>query len=88
MGDVENNKLVITDRRELCINGVDRVLGFDDNYVLLDSKEGRITIEGGGLAIESLDKESGELIIKGKISAVIYSDAKAERKSIFERIFK
>ena len=88
MGDIQNNKLIIIDRRELCINGIDRVLGFDDDYVLLDSKEGRITIEGAGLSIESLEKESGELIIKGKISAVIYSDAKSERKSIFARVFK
>ena len=87
MTDSQKHTLIINDRSELCLNDVERVLGFDDDYVLLESKQGRITIEGSGMAIESLEKENGEILIVGKISAVIFSDSKAERKSLF-RPFK
>ena len=88
MSDTQNSRLIITDRCELYMNGVERVLGFEDDYVLLECKEGRITIEGSGLAIESLTKECGEIEIRGKIYAVIYSNTKTERKSFFARTIK
>ena len=88
MSDAQTNRLTITNRQELCAGGIDRVVGFEDDYVLLETKEGRITVEGAGLAIESLDKDGGEIEIKGRISAVIYSDARPERKGIMARIFK
>ena len=77
MSDTQISRLTITGGCELCMNGIERVLGFDDNYVLLESKEGRITIEGSNLAIEGLIKESGEIEINGKISAVIFSNTSA-----------
>ena len=88
MNDMPISRLTITDRRELCINNVERVLGFDNDYVLIEAKEGKLTIEGSDLAIESLDKESGEIEIKGKITAVILSDAKSVKAGILSRIFK
>ena len=87
MTDSQKYTLVINDKAELRANGIEKVLGFDDDYVLLDSKQGRITVEGSSMAIENLNKESGEIQIVGKISAVIFSDSKTERKS-FLRPFK
>ena len=88
MSETQSSRLIINNRCELIINGINRVLGFDNDYVLLESKEGRITIEGSALAIDSLTKESGEIVIKGTITAVIYSDTKSDRKSLFARAFK
>ena len=88
MNDTQMNRLSITNRQELCANGIERVVGFDDDYVLIETKDGRITIEGADLAIESLNKDSGEIEIKGRISAVIYSDARREHKGILARILK
>lgn len=88
MNDTQINRLAIANREELCANGIERVVGFDDDYVLLETKDGRITIEGADLAIESLDKDTGEIEIKGRIAAVIYSDARPEHKGILARIFR
>ena len=88
MSEIQSSKLIINDRSELIVNGIDRVLGFDNDYVLLESEEGRITIEGSALAIDSLTKENGEIVIKGKITAVIYSDVKSDRKGFFARALK
>jgi hypothetical protein len=60
-------------------------LGFDSDYVLLESSLGRITVEGDELAIESLLKDSGEVLIIGRISGLFYSQDGSGRKGIFGR---
>ena len=77
--------LTLLNREKLSINGITRVLGFDSDYVLLESSHGRITVEGDELAIESLLKESGEVLIIGRISGLFYSQDGSGRKGIFGR---
>lgn len=88
MSDPRGQVLTVTNRTNLCMNGILRVLGFDDDYVLLESEEGRITVEGSGLVIESLTKETGEIEICGKIFSVAFSDNKRERRSFFGLVQK
>ena len=83
MSDAKGQVLTVTNRSSLRMNAISRVLGFDDDYVLLESEEGRLTVEGSGLMIESLTKESGEIEICGKIFSVAYSDNKRERRGLF-----
>ena len=80
-----NQVLTLANREKLSMNGILRVLGFDSDYVLLESSVGKITVEGEELAIESLVKESGEVLIVGSISGIFYSDNSSVRKGPFWR---
>lgn len=88
MQQIKKQALTVNNREELLVNGITKVLGFDSDYVLLESESGRITVEGESLAIENLTKECGDLQISGKITAVIFSDAKKSRGGLFSGLFK
>ena len=88
MSDNRTQSLLIKNREELSVNGIKKVLGFDSDYVLLESESGRITVEGQSLAIENLVKDSGDLQITGKITAVVFSDEKKARGGVLSKLVK
>lgn len=86
----EQNKfkgtLTVTDRVCVTLDGVNNVEGFDDTYVLLDTKSGKVAIEGSNMKIESLSADNGVILIRGNINSVYYSDKKAG-KGFLSRLF-
>ena len=78
--------LVLKDRKSVTLDGVKNVIGFDESYVSLESESGKVTIEGGGLKIESLSKEDGVIFVSGTISGIFYSEEKSA-KSVFAKLF-
>ena len=90
MSDLGENKryqLLISDRERLVINGVINVEGFGEEFLILNTSLGELTVEGCELKIESLTKENGEILITGKINGVFYKDEKSE-KGFLRKIFK
>ena len=83
----KSNRLLITDRERVEINGVINVESFGEDYLILNTSLGQITIEGNDLKIESLTKENGEILIVGKINGLFYKDEKGER-GFLKKIFK
>ena len=80
-------QLTINNREKLSMNGVINVEGFGEEYLLLNTAIGELTIEGSDLKIESLTKENGEIVILGKINGLFYREEKSE-KGFFKKIFK
>lgn len=68
--------LTVKERGVITLNGVTNVASFDENYVTLDTNEGRISVEGQGLKIESLSKDGGIIEIIGRIDGVFYAKEK------------
>ena len=60
----------------LNIDGVKTVEGFDPTYVTVELVSGGMSIEGENMKIESLSQQGGELVIVGKIDAVMYTRPK------------
>ena len=83
---VKHTYLNVKDKREITLNGVINVEGFDESYVTLRTEEGKFIIEGSGLKIESLSKEDGVIVISGSFSGAFYSENKATKK-LFSRLF-
>ena len=79
--------LTIKDRRSATLDGVKNIESFDENYISLDTKQGRVIIEGSGLKIESLSRDNGAIYITGNISGAYYSGEKASR-GVFANLFK
>lgn len=82
-----SGKLIIENRKLLCLDGVVHVVGFDEDYVSLDTSLGRVVIEGEGMKIESLTRDDGVIRISGEISAVFYTEIKT-KSGVLRRIFK
>lgn len=84
---LKHSSILIKERKDVSVDGVENVIGFDEFYVSLSTVAGKIVIEGQGLKIESLCKDTGEILISGKISGVFYTEEKTA-KNLFARIFK
>lgn len=74
--EMKHTSLSVKERNKLTLNGVSNIESFDDGYITLEIGEGRISVEGDGLKIESLSREGGEIQITGKINGVFYNDKK------------
>ena len=77
----------INNRKTLTLNGVENVESFGEDYLILNTSLGELTIEGENLKIESLTKENGEIFILGKINGLFYKEEKA-KKRFFKKNFK
>ena len=71
---IKHTNLNIKERNILTLNGVSNIESFDEGYITLEIGEGRISIEGNGLKIESLSREGGEIQITGRINGVFYTE--------------
>ena len=74
--ETRHTNLNVKNRNILTLNGVSNIESFDEGYIVLEIGEGRISIEGNCLKIESLSREGGEIQITGRINGVFYTDKK------------
>ncbi len=96
MEDLSNNgkkphKLMLTNRRTCTINGVNDVLSFDVNEILLETEQGMLMIKGNELHVSRLSLDKGEVDIDGRIDSFTYSETAgygAKGESFLARLFK
>ena len=83
--------VVLENREKLSISGVNDVLSFDDQIVILETQLGLLTIKGENLRINKLSIDSEEVVIEGEINNLAYSEKDIERtsgSSLLGKIFK
>lgn len=86
-----NHTVNMVKRSSINISGVKKIENFNENEFLLETILGYMTIKGHGLEIIKLDTYQGDVVIKGKIDSIIYSDIankKNKEESIFSKLFK
>ena len=79
--------LILENRTKLTIDGINNVVGFDEDGIELNSTHGRIFIEGSELEIDELTHEDGKIRISGNVNGIYYK-VKKDEANIFKRIFK
>ena len=79
------HRINLVSRRHMDISGVSDVESFDDEGASIITHAGRLTLEGRGIKVSTLDVERGVVSIDGQIDALFYSDVKEESKG---RLFK
>lgn len=90
-GNSRVHKVVMTNRRNCTVNGVNDVLSFDIHEVLLETEQGMLMIKGDDLHVSRLTLEKGEVDIDGKIDSFTYSDvanAGHKNESLLSRLFR
>ena len=82
--------IVLENRKKLSISGVNDVLSFDDQVVMVDTELGLLTVKGENIKITKLSLDTAEVIIEGEISNLSYSQNHQEKTSgsILGKIFK
>ena len=83
--------LVLENRGKLSISGVNDVLSFDDQVVIVETELGLLTVKGEDIRINKLSIDTSEVIIEGNISYLAYSDKdtqKAKGGGLLGKIFK
>ena len=82
--------LVLENRGKLSVSGVNDVLSFDDQVVMVDTELGLLTVKGENIRINKLSLDTAEVIIEGDISYLAYSDKELEKNkgSLISKIFK
>lgn len=82
--------LILENRKKLSVSGVDDVLSFDDQVVIIETELGLLTIKGEDLRINKLSIDTSEVVVEGDIFSMNYSEKEMEKKggSILGKIFK
>ena len=82
--------LVLENRGKLSVSGVNDVLSFDDQVVMVDTELGLLTVKGENIRINKLSLDTAEVIIEGEMSSLAYSQNKQEKSTgtILSKIFK
>lgn len=88
------NRLDLTGRRYLKLDGVEQVGSFDESEITLATNMGFLLLKGEGMHITELNLEKGQLAVEGYISLMQFLEEKSIKgtkdkgKNILNRIFK
>lgn len=87
-GVIQN--LILENRQKLSISGVNDVLSFDDQVVMVDTELGLLTVKGENLKINKLSIDTSEVIVEGDINYLSYSENSGEKEktSLISKISK
>ena len=88
-GVIQN--LNLENRGKLSISGVNDVLSFDDQVVIVETELGLLTVKGENIRINKLSIDTSEVIVEGNISYLAYSDKdmeKVKNGGLLSKIFK
>ena len=80
------HKLTLNERKELTATGVEDVVSFDEDTVILKTQLGTLVIHGKGLQLKNLSVESGQVSVTGTVSAMIYEEPRPAG-GILRRLF-
>jgi sporulation protein YabP len=67
------HSVLLINRAQLTIEGVQHVENFDDDAIILSTDMGSMTVKGRGLRILQLDLESGHFVAEGELDSLSYS---------------
>jgi len=85
------HRLLMQNRSALSISGIQDVVSFDENQVILDTDMGLLTMKGKDLHVSRLTLEKGEVDVDGTVDSLVYSSNEGYRKSgesLFARLFR
>ncbi|EJO5347468.1 sporulation protein YabP [Clostridium botulinum] len=88
--DDKISNLNLESRKKLILSGVNEVISFNEEEIMLKTTLGDLDIKGSNLKMNKLDVQNGDVIIVGTINSCVYlnSESKTNRSNIFSKLFK
>lgn len=68
------HKLTLLQRQKLTMSGVQEVISFDEETVVLHTELGTLTVQGRELKLRTLSLEGGLIEVDGTVSALVYEE--------------
>lgn len=84
----QKHQVVLKNREKVIINGAAEVDSFDENRVVLITELGVLVVKGSSLHIQSLNVESGDVSVNGRIDSLDYIEAQPQTSSFWGKLFK
>lgn len=81
------HRVTLEGRERLTVSGVEDVVRFDENCIVMTTCVGTMVVTGENLHIGKLTLDGGELHVDGQVDAVTYEDTPAQRGSLLQRLF-
>lgn len=84
------HRLVMENREQIALTGVQKVQSFDPKEVVLQTELGILSIKGEQLGIKLLNLEEGMIDLQGHVDALIYhrNTSGGSRQGLINRIFR
>lgn len=80
--------IILEGRARLAVSGVNDVVSYDENEIVMDTAKGRLTVRGEHLHMGRLTLENGEATVDGSFTALEYDDSTGEKaRGFFARLF-
>ena len=84
METVKKQSVIIESRENLTCDKVIDVEEFSGEYVIINTDNGKLTVDGENLRIKELNEKEGKISITGKISGAFFKDA-SDSRGFFKR---
>ena len=78
--------LILEDRENLTVSGVEEVESFDENTIVMDTAQGTLIVRGEGLHIEKLSLDGGDLKVEGMVESLTYEESRRNKGGFFARL--
>lgn len=79
------HRLTLDERRALTLTGVNEVLRFDEQSVVLKTVKGILIVRGSGLQLQTLVPEGGRVSVEGSVDSMSYEALR--EGGFFRRLF-
>ncbi|MDD5938227.1 MAG: sporulation protein YabP [Clostridiales bacterium] len=81
------HRLILEEREQLTVSGVEEVESFDENTIVMDTAQGTLVVRGEGLHIEKLSLDGGDLKVEGTVESLTYEESR-EKGGFFARLLR
>ena len=78
-GPAAHHQVVLEDREQLTISGVEEVESFDENSIVMGTSKGVLVVRGEQLHIEQLSLDGGALKVEGYVDSITYEEERTAR---------
>ncbi|KUO73853.1 MAG: sporulation protein [Desulfosporosinus sp. BRH_c37] len=86
----KGHRLVMENREQIALTGVQKVQSFDPREIVLETELGILSIKGERLGIKLLNLDDGLIDLEGHVGALIYhrNTSSGSRQGLMNRIFR
>ena len=85
---MEKGSIVLTNKEDLKITGVNKINSLDPKHFDLDTSLGNLKIQGVNLEMNQLDSVNKTILIKGEIETITYKNENKVKENFIKKLFK
>ena len=72
------HKLTLDERKNLLVSGVQQVVSFDENAVVLHTFRGVLLVRGEDLHLKTLSQDGGQVAVEGQVDLMAYEEPRSQ----------